>query len=77
MTLWEVYIVSTASPHAHVVVELERLHSTWETFDEAMRMAGEMLGLNVRLRERFEDDTPVMRNVRGDVVAVGVRRQRT
>lgn len=55
MTSWEVYIVMSASPHHHVVVEVERLHSTWDTFEDAMRMAGDMFGHNVRVRERAED----------------------
>jgi hypothetical protein len=56
VTSWEVYLVTSESPSAHVVIEVERLHSTWHRFEEAMHMATQMLGHNVRVRERFESD---------------------
>jgi hypothetical protein len=53
MTSWEIYIV-TVDP-GPVALEIERLHSTWETQDDALHEARKMVGYNVRVRERFED----------------------
>lgn len=55
MTVWEVYTVTHESPSPIVVVQVERLHSTWDSLEDAMRQAGQMLGFTVRVRERFED----------------------